>query len=101
MNGQQKRQRGRRRNQFAHQPGGFIAVEKLVGHLQMGEHLAPSASCRWRDIADIPRFFATADAAADPLARAAAFPSRDRERNLSPADAEWYESALRLGAENK
>ncbi len=59
MNGQQKRHNGRRRNQFAHQPGRFIAVEKLVGYLQMAvaEHLR--AECFFEmgvDIPDIPGF---------------------------------------------
>jgi hypothetical protein len=43
-----KRQRCHRRNQFAHQPGGFIAVKQLIGDLQMGgaNSSLPSASCR-------------------------------------------------------
>ncbi|MNP35039.1 hypothetical protein D3C76_1283550 [compost metagenome] len=35
MNGQQKRQRDVRRDQLAHQPGGFVAIEEFVRDLQM------------------------------------------------------------------
>ena len=59
VNGQQKRHDGCRRNQFAHQPGGLIPVEKLVGNLQMAaaEHLLAEGFTEIRmDIADIPGF---------------------------------------------
>jgi hypothetical protein len=48
MDRQQKRQRRHRRNQFAHQPGGFIAVKQLIRDLQMerASISLPSASCR-------------------------------------------------------
>ena len=56
---QQKRQRRHRHDQFAHQPGGFIPVEQLIGDLQMtaGEQFLPQRFLQTgNDIADIPRF---------------------------------------------
>ena len=56
---QQKRQRRHRHDQFAHQPGGFIPVEQLIGDLQMtgGEQFLPQRLLQTgNDIADIPRF---------------------------------------------
>ena len=59
VNGQQKRHNGGRRNQFADQPGGFIAVEKLVSHLQMAmaKHLRAEGFVEMGvNIVDIPGF---------------------------------------------
>ena len=59
MDRQQKGQRGHRHHQFAHQPGGFITIEQLIGDLQMtgGEQFLPQRLLQTgNDIADIPRF---------------------------------------------
>ena len=59
MDRQQEGQRGHRHHQFAHQPGGFITIEQLIGDLQMtgGEQFLPQRLLQTgNDIADVPRF---------------------------------------------
>jgi hypothetical protein len=58
MNRQQKRQGCHRRNQFTHQPGGFIAVKEFVRDLQVGagQHLASQRFLQTgANVADIAR----------------------------------------------
>ena len=59
MDGEQKRYDGRWRDQFSYQPGGFIAIEKLVGNLQVAaaeQRLAEGFAQVGVDITYIPGF---------------------------------------------